>query len=163
MGVRPIRLWGDPVLRTLCEPVTAFDDSLRALVADLIDTVTAEPGRAGLAANQIGVSLRVFSWYVDGGVGHVVNPQLVDTSGEQDGDEGCLSLPGIYAPCQRAMRATVCGFDVAGQPITVMGTGLLGRCLQHETDHLDGRLYIDRLEGEARRTAMQAVRHLATR
>lgn len=161
MAVRPIRIWGDPVLRTGCDPVTEFGtEELASLVADLLDTVTAEPGRAGLAANQIGVSLRAFSWYVDGGAGYVVNPAIVETSGEQAGDEGCLSLPGLWFPCARAMRATVTGFDVEGNPVTVSGSGLLGRCLQHEVDHLDGRLYVDRLTGDVRREALRAARNL---
>jgi peptide deformylase len=122
--------------------------------------VTAEDGRAGLAANQIGVGLRAFSWYVDGDLGVVVNPRLVETSGEQDGDEGCLSLPGLWYPVTRAATATVEGVDASGAPIRVSGSGLLARCLQHECDHLDGRLYIDRLEGEVRRDALRAARRL---
>jgi peptide deformylase len=161
VAVRQIRIWGDPVLRTPCDPVTEFGTiELRSLVDDLLDTVTAEPGRAGLAANQIGVSLRAFSWYVDGGVGYVVNPTIVETSGEQDGDEGCLSLPGLWFPCSRAMRSTATGFDVDGNPVTVTGSGLLARCLQHEVDHLDGMLFVDRLSGDVRRAALRAARHL---
>lgn len=161
MAVRPIRLWGDPILRTPCDPVTGFgSDELRSLVTDLLDTVTAEAGRAGLAANQIGVGLRVFAWFVDGGTGYVVNPTVAETSGEQAGDEGCLSLPGLWFPCARAMRATVGGFDLEGNPVTVSGSGLLGRCLQHEVDHLDGRLYVDRLAPEVRKEALRAARRL---
>jgi peptide deformylase len=156
--VRPIRRWGDPVLRTACDPVTGFDAALAEVAGDLLDTVTAEPGRAGLAANQIGVPLRVFAWYVDGGAGVIVNPVLAETSGEQAGDEGCLSLPGLWFPCNRAMRATVTGQDVDGRPVTVSGTGLLARCLQHEADHLDGRLFVDRLAPDVRREAMRAAR-----
>jgi peptide deformylase len=160
MAVREIRSWGDPGLRTACDPVTVFDQGIVRLCEDLIDTVTAEDGRAGLAANQIGVGLRAFSWYVDGDLGVVVNPRLVETSGEQDGDEGCLSLPGLWYPVTRAATATVEGVDASGAPIRVSGSGLLARCLQHECDHLDGRLYIDRLEGEVRRDALRAARRL---
>jgi peptide deformylase len=155
--VRPIRLLGDPVLRTPSEPVTSFDAELRALVQDLVDTV-ALPGRAGLAAPQIGVNARVFSYNADGILGYVVNPVIVATEGEQDGEEGCLSIPQLYFPTLRALSATVTGVDVHGEPITVSGTGLLGRALQHETDHLDGTLFIDTLKGDARRQAMRAVR-----
>jgi peptide deformylase len=158
--VRPIRRWGDPVLRSPCDAVTRFDDTLAQLVADLLDTVTAEPGRAGLAANQIGVPLRVFSFFVDGEAGYVVNPVLTETAGTQDGPEGCLSLPGLWFDTRRAERATVAGVDVHGAPVTYSGTGLLARCFQHEVDHLDGMLYIDRLEGSARREALRAARQL---
>ena len=122
--------------------------------------MTAEEGRAGLAANQIGVGLRAFCWYVDGNLGVVVNPRLVSTDGEQDGDEGCLSLPGLWFPVARAQSATVEGVDATGEPIRVAGTGLMARCLQHECDHLDGMLYVDRLEGEVRREALRAARGL---
>jgi peptide deformylase len=148
------------VLRTPCDPVTRFDASIEALCQDLIDTVTAREGRAGLAANQIGVSLRAFSWYVDGRVGVVVNPRLVETRGEQDGDEGCLSLPGLWFPRQRASYAAVEGVDAHGDPVRVAGDGLMGRCLQHECDHLDGTLYVDALEGDLRKEAMRAARAL---
>lgn len=146
------------MLRTPCDEVTAFDDALAALCQDLIDTVTAREGRAGLAANQIGVGLRAFSWFVDGETGVIVNPRLVATEGEQDGDEGCLSLPGLWYPLQRAEFAAVEGVDAGGTPIRVEGTGLLARCLQHECDHLEGRLYVDRLDRSLRRQALQQLR-----
>jgi peptide deformylase len=155
--VRPIRLLGDPVLRTPSEPVTSYDAQLRGLVRDLVETV-ALPGRAGLAAPQIGVNARVFSYNADGVVGYVINPVIVAVDGEQDGEEGCLSIPGLYFPTPRALNATVEGFDQHGEPITITGSGLLGRALQHETDHLDGTLYIDTLKGDARRQALRAVR-----
>jgi peptide deformylase len=159
MTIRPIRLLGDAVLRTPCDPVTSFDAELRALVADLLDTLTGLPGRAGVAANQIGVSARVFSYAVDEAVGYVVNPVLTVVSAEiQDGDEGCLSIPGYYFPRVRAESATVEGVDQYGEPVTVTGTGFLARALQHEVDHLDGKLYIDGLTGDARRQALRAVR-----
>jgi peptide deformylase len=155
---REIRRWGDPVLRTPCDPVSVFDESISQLCQDLIDTVTSREGRAGLAANQIGVGLRAFSWFVDGDVGVVVNPRLVESSGEQDGDEGCLSLPGLWFPLRRSGFAAVEGVDAQGSPVQVEGTGLLARCLQHECGHLDGQLYIDLLDGPAKREALRAAR-----
>jgi peptide deformylase len=160
VAVREIRRWGDPGLRTACDEVTAFDERIERLCEDLIDTVTAKEGRAGLAANQIGVGLRAFSWYVDGDLGVIVNPRIVSTSGEQHGDEGCLSLPGLWFPVSRAEAATVEGVDATGGPMRVRGTGLMARCLQHECGHLDGELYIDRLTGDLRRQALRAAREL---
>lgn len=158
MAMRDIRLLGDPVLRTPCDPVTSFDAELRRLVADLMDTQLGAPGRAGLAANQIGVSARVFVWNADGSVGHIVNPTLAVGEEEQRGEEGCLSLPDLYFPTPRAMAATVYGFDQHGEPLTVTGTGFLARALQHETGHLDGHLYVDLLVGDVRRKALRAIR-----
>jgi peptide deformylase len=158
MTVRPLRFIGDPVLRTPCAPVTSFDAALSALVTDLLDTVEL-PGRAGLAANQIGVSLAAFSYAVDGQVGYVVNPRLVATDGQYDGEEACLSVPGVHAPRLRSRFARVEGVDVDGRPVAVEGTGELARCLQHETDHLRGELYIDALTGERRRAALRMLRN----
>jgi peptide deformylase len=160
VSVRPIRIFGDPILRTPCREVSLFDQHLAALVEDLLETVRL-PGRAGLAAPQIGVGLRVFSYHVNGREGHLVNPTLTLTEGEQDGHEGCLSIPGVWQECARAMRAVVAGFDVDGNPIEVEGTGQLARCLQHETDHLAGTLFLDRLDRGARREAMRAIRERA--
>jgi peptide deformylase len=157
MTVRPLRLLGDPVLRTACDPVTRFDDGLARLVEDLLDTVRL-PGRAGLAAPQIGVGLAAFSYYVDGRLGYVVNPRVVRLSGEYDGLEACLSVPGVSASTPRAMHAVVAGVDVHGDPVEVAGSGELARCLQHETDHLQGILYIDRLTGDERRFAIRQIR-----
>ena len=158
MTIRPIREVGDPVLRTPADEVKNFDRELAALVRDLLETVD-HPGRAGLAAPQIGIGLRAFSYNIDGVIGHMVNPTIVELSEEiQDGDEGCLSVPGIWAPTVRAMHAVVEGFDVDGKPITLEGTGLMARCLQHEVDHLDGTLFLDRLTGEARKGALRALR-----
>jgi peptide deformylase len=157
MTGRPLRLLGDPVLRTPCDPVLRFDDALARLVADLLDTV-AEPGRAGLAANQIGSSLAVFAYNVDGKLGYVVNPVLTADAGEEEGPEACLSLPGIGAVVSRAIRATVAGFDVQGDPVAVSGQGELARCFQHETGHLRGELYIDRLDGPERAQVMRRLR-----
>jgi peptide deformylase len=160
MAVREIRRWGDPGLRTACDEVTVFDERVARLCEDLTDTVTAKEGRAGLAANQIGVGLRAFSWYVDGDLGVIVNPRIVSTDGEQHGDEGCLSLPGLWFPVSRAESATVEGVDATGEPMRVSGTGLMARCLQHECGHLDGELYVDRLTGALRREALRAAREL---
>lgn len=158
MTVRPIRLFGDPVLRTRADPVLVFDDSVHALVADLEDTVR-EPGRAGVAAPQIGVALRAFSFNVGGEVGHLINPVLSGFEGLQDDEEeGCLSLPGMGYVTPRPWAVTATGVDRFGAPVTIEATGFLARALQHETDHLDGRLYIDTLKGDARRQALRDLR-----
>jgi peptide deformylase len=160
--IRPIRELGDPVLRTPADEVRAFDRELAALVRDLEETVD-HPGRAGLAAPQIGVSARVFSYNIDGVIGHLVNPKIAELSDEiQDGDEGCLSVPGIWAPTVRAMHAVVEGFDVHGEPLRLEGSGLMARCLQHEVDHLDGKVFLDRLTGDARKQAFRALRERTT-
>jgi peptide deformylase len=155
--VRPLRLLGDPVLRTPCDRVLRFDAALTRLVEDLMDTVQV-PGRAGLAANQIGSSLAVFSYDVDGQLGYVINPEVTEASGSQDGPEACLSIPGVSAVRPRAARAVVTGVDLAQQPVVVTGTGELARCLQHETDHLRGELYIDGLTGPERRAVLRQLR-----
>ncbi len=157
MAVRPIRLFGDPVLRRAARPVDAFDKELRALVDDLTDTMLAAPG-AGLAAPQIGVGLRVFTWNVAGEIGHLVNPTLELSAEEQEGLEGCLSLPELTYECRRALSVVARGFDMYGEPVTVEGSELLARAIQHEADHLDGVLFIDRLDREARRIAMKDIR-----
>jgi peptide deformylase len=154
---RPIRLFGDPVLRTACDAVGKFDGALTHLVADLEETVS-EPGRAGLAANQIGVSRRVFSYNIDGQVGHLVNPVIEAIEGEQEDEEGCLSIPGLWYPLSRAQYARATGVDRLGNPVVVEGDGVLARCIQHEVDHLNGRLFVDRLSGKARRQAMRDLR-----
>ena len=159
MAMREIRTVGDPVLRTPCEPITSVDDRVRSLVEDLLETVDHE-GRAGLAANQIGVSLRAFSWNIEDEVGYVLNPTIVELSAEdyQDGDEGCLSVPGLWYPTKRAWYALVVGSDLDGKEVSVEGSELMARCLQHEVDHLDGMLYLDRLERSVRKKAMRAMR-----
>jgi peptide deformylase len=157
VAVQPIRLFGDPVLRTPAATVETFDKELRKLVKDLTDTMMDAPG-AGLAAPQIGVSLRVFTWWVDDEVGHLVNPVL-DLSDEiQDGDEGCLSIPELSFPTKRSMRVVAKGMDMHGEPIEISGSELLARALQHETDHLDGILFVDRLDTDTRKAAMKAIR-----
>jgi peptide deformylase len=158
MPERKIRYLGDPVLKTPAAPVTRFGKSLQALIDDLMDTV-ALPGRAGLAAPQIGVGLRAFSYHIDGRKGYVLNPELSEVSDDkQEGDEGCLSVPGLYFPTTRAMSATVRGVDVRNEPIVVSGREEMARCLQHEVDHLNGILYLDRLDAATRREAMRQVR-----
>ncbi|NYI04951.1 peptide deformylase [Allostreptomyces psammosilenae] len=157
MTVQPIRLFGDPVLRTKAQPVTTFDKELRGLVRDLTDTMMDAPG-AGLAAPQLGVSLRVFTYHVDGETGHLVNPDLTLSEEEQDGPEGCLSLPGLTFDRRRAYGVVARGFNMYGDPVTIEGTQLLARCVQHETDHLDGILFIDGLDREQRKAALRAIR-----
>jgi peptide deformylase len=157
MSVQPLRLLGDPVLRTECDPVIRFDRALGRLVDDLLDSVSL-PGRAGLAAPQIGVTAAAFAYNVGDQRGYVINPVVVETSGEYDGVEGCLSIPGFTVDTPRALRAVVTGVDRHGDPLTVEGTGELARCLQHETDHLRGILFIDRLTGERRKEAMRRLR-----
>jgi len=161
MAIREIRIVGDPVLRTPCDPITDIDDRVRSLVEDLLETVDMD-GRAGLAANQIGVNLRAFSWNIDDEVGYVLNPVIVAVSQEeyQDDDEGCLSVPGLWFPTHRSWYARVEGTDLDGKQVVVEGVGLMARCLQHEVDHLDGMLYLDRLERSVRKKAMRAVREL---
>ncbi len=159
MAFRDIRVMPDPVLRTPCAEITVIDDRVRSLVADLVETVDHD-GRAGLAANQIGVSLRAFSWNIEDEIGYVLNPRIVDLSEDeyQDGDEGCLSVPGLWYPTRRAWYAKVEGIDLEGNKVVVEGTELMARCLQHECDHLDGMLYLDRLERSARKKAMRELR-----
>jgi peptide deformylase len=157
VAVQPIRLFGDPVLRRRATEVTTFDKELRTLVADLTDTMLEAPG-AGLAAPQIGVGLRVFTWNVGGEVGHLVNPTLELSEEQQHGLEGCLSIPELTYECLRAMSVVANGFDMHGEPVTIHGTELLARAIQHETDHLDGILFIDKLDTEARKAAMRDIR-----
>ena len=157
MAVQPIRLFGDPVLRTPAQPVVDFDKELRLLVRDLTDTMRDAPG-SGLAAPQIGVSLRVFTWWVDDELGHLCNPSLDLSEETQDGEEGCLSIPDLAFDTRRARRVVAKGFDMHGEPVTVEGSDLLARALQHETDHLDGILFVDRLDAQTRKEAMKAIR-----
>jgi peptide deformylase len=179
MTIRPIRQVGDPVLRTRTEPIAVFDDVLAQLVEDMFDTMYDAPG-VGLAANQVGVGLRVFVYDCgpedgpDGGPGDgparkgaFCNPVVTELGGLPatdpgqpdwtDDDEGCLSVKGLQFETPRWSSATVHGLDIHGEPVTIHGTGLLARCLQHETDHLDGKLYLDRLVGEAKAAARRAL------
>ena len=157
MAVKPIRLFGDPVLTTPAAPVETFDKELRKLVKDLTDTMIHAPG-SGLAAPQLGVSLRVFTYDVDDEVGHLINPVLDLSDEEQFGPEGCLSLPDLAFDTRRAMRVVAKGMNMHGEPVVLEGSELMARCIQHETDHLDGIVFIDRLDAETRKEAMKAIR-----
>ena len=157
MSIQQIRFFGDPVLTTPAAVVVDFDKELRVLVADLIETMLDAPG-AGLAAPQIGVGLRVFVWDVDETIGHLINPVLTLSQEMQDGEEGCLSFPELRYETPRSMRAVAQGFTMHGEPITVEGTEFLARALQHETDHLDGILFIDKLSSQDRKLAMREIR-----
>jgi len=157
VAIQPIRLFGDPVLRQRADEVVDFDKELRRLVEDLTDTMLDAPG-AGLAAPQIGVGVRVFTWNVEGEVGHLVNPVLDLSEEVQEGSEGCLSIPGLSIDCRRALSVVATGFDMYGEPVTIDGSELLARAIQHETDHLDGVLFVDRLDAAHRKTAMKLIR-----
>jgi len=157
MSIQEIRFFGDPVLTTPASMVVDFDKELRVLVQDLTDTMIDAPG-AGLAAPQIGVPLRVFVWDVDEELGHLINPVLTLSEEFQEGEEGCLSFPEIRYQTPRAMRAVAKGSNMYGEPITVEGSEFLARALQHETDHLNGILFIDKLSSEDRKLAMKEIR-----
>ncbi len=157
MSIQPIRLFGDPVLTTPAALVDTFDRELRRLVKDLIDTMNDAPG-AGLAAPQIGVPLRVFVWDVDDEVGHLINPTLSLSIELQDGEEGCLSFPDLRYDTPRSLHVVASGMNMHGEPITIEGSEYLARAIQHETDHLDGILFIDRMPTETRKLAMKEIR-----
>ncbi|GAB3293570.1 peptide deformylase [Parasphingorhabdus pacifica] len=158
MTVQPIRLFGDPVLRTRADEVVDFDKELRNLVKDLWDTMETKGG-AGLAAPQLGVGLRAFTYHCDGFAGHLINPTFEAVGDElQLGPEGCLSIPGMSWDCSRYLRVAARGWNMHGEPVEVEGSDLLARCLQHETDHLDGVLFVDRLDEEARKAALREIR-----
>ena len=157
MSIKPVRLFGDLALTTPAATVVDFDKQLRLLVRDLIDTMLDAPG-SGLAAPQIGVSLRVFSYWIDDEVGYLVNPSLELSEDIQDGEEGCLSIPGLSWETRRAMSVVATGMNMHGEPMVVEGSEVLARCVQHETDHLDGILFIDRLDIETRKLAMREIR-----
>ncbi len=158
MTVREIRLFGDPVLKTVSDPIVNFDDKAKSLIQDLIDT-TQLPGRAGVAAPQIGVNLRAFSYNVDGVVGYLINPTLIEVSGQKLlVDEGCLSVPGLWHKTPRYEFAKAVGLDLDGNTVEIEGSGLMAQALQHECDHLDGLVYLDRLEDDERREAMKNLR-----
>lgn len=166
MSIRSIRIVGDPVLRTPATEVTDFDKPLARLVGDLTETLHDAAG-AGLAAPQIGVGLRVFVYALadpddpDGfRYGHLINPVLEASEDTLDDEEGCLSIPGLFYNLPRPRQIVARGFDLHGEPVEIVGTERLARCLAHETDHLDGVLFIDRLEGFARKRALRAVREM---
>ncbi|WP_291313636.1 peptide deformylase [Corynebacterium sp. UBA2622] len=158
MAVREIRLFGDPVLNTVAGSVERFGAPLRALVADMLDTMDAAGG-VGLAANQVGLTSRVFVFDCQGMRGHLVNPAW-QPAGEllQVGREGCLSVPGVSGTVTRHNSVLATGYDVEGRPLAIRATGLLARCIQHETDHLDGIMFMRRMDPEARKEAMTMVR-----
>ena len=158
MTVRDIRLFGDPVLRTVCDEVNEITPSIRELIADLLET-TQLPGRAGVAAPQIGVGLRAFSYHVDGELGYLINPRIVELIGEPvEIDEGCLSVPELWEKTPRYPGAIAEGINLKGETVRIEGTGLLAQVLQHECDHLDGKVYLDRLNPQTRREAMKKLR-----
>lgn len=158
MTIRKIRVVPDPVLRTPCDEIREITPAVKHLVEDLLETVN-DPGRAGLSANQIGVSLRAFSYNIDGRIGYILNPVLEDLSGEQYDDEGCLSVPGLWYKTRRYNHARARGIDLDGKTVVLEGEGLMARMLQHECDHLDGHIYLDRLEKDVRRKAMREMRN----
>lgn len=146
------------MLKTISDEVSEVSDSIKKLVRDL-EQATSLPGRAGVAAPQIGVNQRVFSYKVDGVVGHLINPEIVETFGNKElVDEGCLSLPEIWAKTPRWKQVKVTGTTVDGDTVELDAEGLLAQVLQHEIDHLDGLLYIDRLDAPARKVTMAALR-----
>ncbi len=157
MAIQPIRIFGDPVLRTPAVEVVDFDKELHKLVADLTDTMQDAPG-VGLAAPQLGVSLRVFTYWVDDELGHVVNPTLKLSEETEMGEEGCLSLPDLSFDTPRSCSVVAKGFNMYGEPIELAGSDLMARCIQHETDHLDGIIFIDRLGPDERKEAMKEIR-----
>ena len=157
MSLQEIRHFGDPVLITPAAVVVDFDKEIRTLIADLTETMLNAPG-AGLAAPQIGVSLRAFVWHVDDVLGHLINPTLVMSGEIEIDEEGCLSFPDLTYPTPRSLRAVARGFNMFGEPIEVDGSELLARALQHENDHLDGILFIDRMSKADRKIAMKEIR-----
>lgn len=160
MSILSIRIIGDPVLRTIAEEVTDFGPELAKLIDDMHETMHDVRG-VGLAAPQIGVSKRIFTYSVNGEEGHVINPVLsVSDDFQPDEPEGCLSVPGLGFGVRRPRFVRLTGVDMYGSSIDIEATGLLAKCFQHETDHLDGKLYVDRLSGEDKKTAMQAIRKL---
>lgn len=158
MAVREIRLFGDPVLKTVSDPIQTITDSVESLIADLEQT-TALTGRAGVAANQIGVNLRAFSYHVAGVVDHLINPEILESIGDPiELDEGCLSLPEIWGKTPRYPKVIVRGQKVSGEIVEIEAEGLLAQVFQHEIDHLNGMVYLDRLDEPARKVCMAALR-----
>jgi peptide deformylase len=158
MAVREIRLFGDPVLKTASAPIVEITDSIRTLISDLEET-TSLVGRAGVAANQIGVNLRAFSYHVEGVVGHLINPEILEKSGDLvELDEGCLSLPEIWSKTPRYSKVSIRGQRITGEVVELQAEGLLAQVFQHEVDHLDGLVYLDRLDAPERKVCMAALR-----
>jgi peptide deformylase len=158
MTVREIRLFGDPILKTASDPIGEITQSVGSLISDL-EATTSLPGRAGVAANQIGINLRAFSFNVEGKIGHLINPEIIEQSGEViELDEGCLSLPEIWSKVPRQTQVVVRGTNISGEEIVVRAEGLLAQVFQHEIDHLNGLVFLDKLEPAARKMCMAALR-----
>ena len=156
MTILSIRTVGDPVLRSVCDPITVFDDDLARLIDDMLETMY-DVGGVGLAGPQVGISKQIFTFGgIDDREGYIINPVLEVGEEDQEGGEGCLSVPGQKSATPRKNWARVTGVDRHGEPLVLEGEGLFARMLQHETDHLHGKLFIDRLVGEDRQRVMRA-------
>lgn len=162
MATFPIRLFGDPVLRTRASEVGPFDGSVQKLMRDLMETLSSTPNGAGLAAPQIGILKRVFAWRYEGESGCLANPRIIDSAGSVVDEEGCLSIPGIYYPVERARDIKIAGLDESGNEIEATVSDYKARIFQHESDHLDGILFIDRLEPETQKEAKRILREYLT-
>lgn len=160
MAVFPIRLYGDPVLKQRCAEVSEIDGALVRLVDTMVETMYAAPG-LGLAAPQVGVQKRLFVYDLDDGAGPhtIVNPVITESSGEWEFDEGCLSIPGLYFPIVRPKQIHLTGVDLDGNDVSIEADELLARLLQHELDHLDGRLLLELLDDDQRKAALKALRN----
>lgn len=159
MAILTIRTVGDPVLRTVCDDITVFDEALQELVADMLETMY-EVNGVGLAGPQVGISKRIFTYgNIDGREGHVINPVIEVGDEPQEGGEGCLSVPGLSSDTPRKNWAKVTGVDMFGAPVEIEGEGLFARMLQHETDHLYGKMFIDRVVGDDKKRIMRAIRN----
>lgn len=162
MSLRELRIYGDPVLGSRAEEISRFDAGLRALASDMLETMD-KAGGVGLAANQVGILKRIFVYdcsHTQSGLrGAIVNPVWTPLGAQQQiGPEGCLSIPGISAETTRFNQVFVSGQDIEGRPVSMVASGLMARCIQHETDHLDGVLFLQRLEAPVRKEAMRAIR-----
>ena len=164
MAVLKLVTWPNPILETPADPVTKFDDDLRKLADDMFETMYAAPG-VGLAGVQVGIAKRLFVMDCSGGKDpasryFMANPEIIVQEGKQDGEEGCLSIPGIYSKVQRSLRVIARGHDLNGKEYEIEGIELEGRCLLHETDHCDGILYVNRITPLKREIVKRKVRKL---
>lgn len=164
MAVLKLVTWPNPILETPADPVTKFDDDLRKLADDMFETMYAAPG-VGLAGVQVGIAKRLFVMDCSGGKDKssryfMANPEIILQEGKQDGEEGCLSIPGIYSKVQRSMRVIARGHDLNGKQFEIEGIELEGRCLLHETDHCDGLLYVNRITPLKREIVKRKIRKL---
>ncbi|MDO4917083.1 MAG: peptide deformylase [Rothia sp. (in: high G+C Gram-positive bacteria)] len=158
MTILTVRTVGDPVLRTECDDITVFDDELKKLIKDMLETMY-EVNGVGLAGPQVGISKKIFTFgNIDGREGYIINPTIETGDQDQDGGEGCLSVPGLSSDTPRKNWTRVTGVDADNQPLAIEGEGLFARMLQHETDHLHGHLFIDRVVGEDKKRIMRAIR-----